>query len=105
MRVKVSATTVKKTITERYRDDRPGILYDTNNNGLKTTCPLHSPERWAEDAMQQAEHSRARMHHLPGEFCDFNLVQTELRPYEFNITKDFVHSSMVDESYQLIGSH
>ena len=45
------------------------------------------------------------MHDLPGKFCDFELTQQKEKHFEIDIENEFVHSSMVDESYQLIGSH
>ena len=64
----------------------------------------------ADGHVREAEHGKVRMHDLPGEnnFCNFNLDKPkdpETWQFSFDVQKDYVHSSMVDESYQLIGMH
>ena len=40
-----------------------------------------------------------------GMFGDLDLIHQNFRMPEINIKNEFVHSSMVDKTYQLIGSH
>ena len=58
--------------------------------------------------IRDAEHSKARMYDLSGESpMDFNLLDSDcrLREFKIDLRNEYVHSSMVDESYQLISSH
>ena len=64
----------------------------------------------ADGHVREAEHGKVQMHKLPGQnnFCNFNLNKPkdqEMQQFNFDIQKDYIHSSMVDESYQLIGMH
>ena len=61
-----------------------------------------SPEEKANKMIREAEHSRERIQDTPGKF---NLISPVSKRYHIDYQNDFVHSSMVDESYQLVGSH
>ena len=65
----------------------------------------HQLDAWANDIIRNAEIGKARMYDLPGRFGDLDLIHQNFRMPEINIENKFFHSSMVDETYQLIGSH
>ena len=52
----------------------------------------------AEQMIREAEKSKARIHEVSGR------IELPLQ-YDFDITKNYVHSSMVDEEYMLITAH
>ena len=66
-----------------------------------------TPEDRAREIIKQAEVAKGRIYQTPGEL-NFNPVDnTEFGKanYDFNICKNYVHSAMVDEHYQTVGSH
>ena len=63
--------------------------------------------------IRDAEHGITRAHDLPGEFENFHPFEdlNEINGHgrgeatNLDMRKEFIHSSMVDESYQLVGAH
>ena len=67
-----------------------------------------SPESRSNKIIRDAEGGKAKMYELPGEFRNFLAFEQQPQFNEdlgLDFKKEFVHSSMVDESYQLVGSH
>ena len=66
-----------------------------------------TPEDKARKIIRHAENSRARIHGIQGNSwnLDNNLIKDKVPQYEIDLSKELVHSAMVDESYHLVGSH
>ena len=70
-----------------------------------------TPNEKADHIICEAERSRARIHQTRGnDLLMENLFQDKdhdnfTPQYEVDLSKEFVHSAMVDESYHLVGSH
>ena len=62
-----------------------------------------SPEEKANWIICDAKNSRARIHQLQGK--EWNLYSESHPQYEIDLSKEFMHSAMVDENYHLVGSH
>ena len=72
--------------------------------------PKVTPEQRAQLLIQQAEQSKARVYETPGEIFENNNQGKDdhnplIRDYSVDITKNFVHSAMVDEHYVMVGAH
>ena len=90
----------------------------TSRQGATPQQMNKTPEQRALDIIQQAESNKARIYETPGEI-NLNSIRGinlndndlnkdtafELKDFELNITKDFVHSAMVDEHYLMVGNH
>ena len=98
----------------RERADRPSTsgyidrrAMDRRHGGGKQSHRdmEEDPEDIADNLIRSAERGKARCHELPGELCDFELSHEKNTYPDLDIRREFVHSAMVDESYQLVGSH
>ena len=77
---------------------RPGT------SGIQEERRPSTPDEKAAALIRNAENSRARIHDTPGnEFMYFEPSKTP--DFQIDLSRDFVHSAMVDESYQLVASH
>ena len=89
---------------------RPGTSYGKEQNNKRPSDRTMTPEDRANQHIRDAETSKARIHDVPGKRFDFNQVDLETERektglMELDLSKDYVHSTMVDESYQLVASH
>ena len=77
-----------------------GLQVRTANfaNQQQQQIPLTADHR-ANQLLQQAETSKARIFLAPGEF------RTENDRFQCNLSQELVHSVMVDEKYLMIGTH
>ena len=96
-------------LRRRYVNDgeRPGTSRD---NGRHLPLPPQkpkrvSPEEKANNLIREAKQSRARIHETRGNDWFFEEIEPNFPQYEVDLSNDFVHSAMVDETYHLVGSH
>ena len=61
------------------------------------------PDKMTEQAIKQAEASKARIYITPGELNNNDFAHVERQ--EIDTDNIFVHSAMVDENYLLLGNH
>ena len=66
-----------------------------------------TPEDRAQEVVRQAELAKGKNFPTPGETDPSNLVhfQNDQQQYNVDVCNSYVHSAMVDEHYQLVGSH
>ena len=97
-------------VRQRQRDDTsnnptPGTSREYEGPPIRMT-----PEERVRNLIKEAEASKARMHDLPGKeefspFCMIEDPENNMRNVRIDMKNEFVHSAMVDESYQLVASH
>ena len=66
------------------------------------------PEEKAKKIIREAENSRAIIHSIQGNSWNLNdsfLNKERSLQYEIDLSKEFIHSAIVDENYHLVGSY
>ena len=91
--------------TGTYANDGeiPGTSSGHGRNQPQAAQHRFNPEDKAKDLIRNAEMGRARIHETPGKCLDHSDDLSKVRGMD--LTNNFVHSAMVDESYQLVASH
>ena len=98
------ATRQKRTDDRRSidrRQDQAPVL--STSRGITRTVTAHrdeqSPEEIADQLIKQAELSKAQVYETPGKQIPHDSGQI------LDLSKQFIHSAMVDENYKIVGAH
>ena len=103
-------------IEDGQQPDTSGYVPNSRRNleqpmGQKCGNLDRTPELKANNLIRGVELKRAKVHQVRGNELLFdnripsNEETEEIHRYEIDLSRDFVHSAMVDESYHLVGSH